>query len=205
MCQTPFPKLQVIIISKLIAFILVFYLPLTLPPPKMMVSRSPTPPNFCTSPPYSPPFRRPIFGWLLCGNSSCGGCLSPQCISCSFVFGCSIQCPKWWYHRSPAPPACRTSPPYSPLLRTLMFGWLLCGNWLVCGCLRPWCIFFFVAQFLPKQWYHISHVPPTRHISPPYSPSLWTPIFGWLLCEPFLIRAIQRQWCITYIYLLSCE
>ena len=40
------------------------------------------------------------------------------------------------------PPTCCTSPPYSPPLRTPIFGWLLCGNRLVCGPLRPWCISF---------------------------------------------------------------
>jgi len=79
-----------------------------------------------------------------------------------------------------------TSPPYSPPLRTPIFGWLLCGYWLVCGRLRPWCIsfsFFIFAQFLPQQWYHISHAPSARRTSPPYFPLLWTPIIVWLLFE----------------------
>ena len=40
---------------------------------------------------------------------------------------------------------------------------------------------------MPKQWYHISHMPPAPRTSSPYFPPLWTPIFGWLLCEPLLI------------------
>ena len=83
---------------------------------------------------------------------------------------------------------CCTSPPYSPLLRTPMFGRLLCGNWLVCGRLRPWCIsfsFFFVAQLCtPKQWYY---TPPACCTSSPFFTPLWAPIFDWLLCEPLLI------------------
>ena len=114
-----------LIIRNLIAFILVFYLPLTSPPPKTMVSRSSTPPTCRTSPPYSPPLQTPIFGWLLCGNSSCGGCLSPQCIPCSFIFGCSIQCPKWW---------CITVPPHllpvAPPLHTPH----CCGHLFLVGC-----------------------------------------------------------------------
>jgi hypothetical protein len=71
-------------------------------------------------------YCRTIFGWLLCENSSVRGHLRPQCISFSFIFGCSIQCPKRWYHSSRTPPACRTSSPYSSLLRTPIFG----GCWV---------------------------------------------------------------------------
>ena len=68
-------------------------------------------------------YCRTIFGWLLCENSSVGGHLRPQCISFSFIFGCSIQCPKQWNQSSRTPPACPTFPPYSPLLQKPIFGW----------------------------------------------------------------------------------
>jgi hypothetical protein len=48
------------------------------------------------SPPYSPPVRMPVFGWLLCVYSLGGGRLRPWCISCLFIFHCSIRCLKQW-------------------------------------------------------------------------------------------------------------
>jgi hypothetical protein len=96
-CKHPSPSFKrsqrKIMISELIAFILVFYLPLTSPPPKTTVSHSPTPPTCHTSPPYSLLLQTPIFGWLLCGNSSYGGCLIPQCISCSFILVAQFNAP----------------------------------------------------------------------------------------------------------------
>ena len=123
------------LICKLDNFILVFIILPTLSPIDL---HPPTLPNGRTTSLYC----QTIFGWLLRENSSVGGHLRPQCISFSFIFGCSIQFPKQWYQSFHTPPACCISPPYSPLLQKPIFGWLLCGNSLVCGRLRPWCVSF---------------------------------------------------------------
>ena len=117
--------------------------------------------------------------------------------------------PQMMVSQFPCTPACYTSPPFSPLLQTPIFGSLLCGNWLVCGSLRFKAMvyfFFVVAHFLPKQWYHISPLPPNCCTSPPYSLLLWRPIFGWLLCEQFLI-GVHPNAIVYYIYIYfpSCE
>ena len=130
----------------------------------------------------------------------------PGCIIYIYIFVVRISAQTMVSHFPRAPPTRRTSLPYSPKLQTPIFGWLLCGNWFVCGCLRPWCIsfsFFFVAQFLSQQWYHISHTPPARRTSPPCVPLLWTPFFGWLLCEPLSIRGPSTGNGVFHIYIFS--
>ena len=120
-----------------------------------------------------------------------------------YIFVVQISAQTMESHFPRAPPTCHTSLPYSPTLRTPIFGWLFCGNWFVCGRLRPLCIsfyFFFVAQFLPQQWYHIPHAPPARHTYPPYCPLFWTPIFGWLLCEPLSI-VVHPKAMVYFIYI----
>ena len=63
---------------------------------------------------------------------------------------------KQWNCASPAPPACRTFPPYPPPSRPPVFGWLLRLKSLTGGHLRPWCIlyiFLFCKSIRrPKQW-----------------------------------------------------
>ena len=114
-----------LIICKLNCFILVFDI---LPTLSLIDLHPPALPDGHTTSLYC----RNIFGWLLCENSSARGHLRPQCISVSFVFGCSTQCPKQWYHSFRTHPACRISPSYSPLLRTPIFGWLSCEiHWYV--------------------------------------------------------------------------
>ena len=64
-------------------------------PPKQWKCAAPPPPARCTSPPYSPPSRPPILGWLLCFKSSIGIRQRPWCIlRCIFCW--SICCAKWW-------------------------------------------------------------------------------------------------------------
>jgi hypothetical protein len=80
-------------------------------PPKQWNYASPTPPARCTFPPYYPPLRPPVFGWLLCLQSSTGGHLRPQCILYFIFFHHSICHPKQWDSVPPrAPrPACLRS------------------------------------------------------------------------------------------------
>ena len=49
-------------------------------PPKQWNCASPTPPARHTFPPYYPPLRPPVFGWLLRLKSSTGGHLMLWCI-----------------------------------------------------------------------------------------------------------------------------
>ena len=64
--------------------------------------------------------------------------------------------PKQWNCASPAPFACRTFPPYSPLSQPPVFGWLLRLQSSTGGHLRPWCIlcfFLFCCSIQhPKRW-----------------------------------------------------
>ena len=63
--------------------------------------------------------------------------------------------PKQWYHISPAPPVCQTSPWTSNLSPTLSLSWLLCVKWFVGGHLRTRCIeflFFCPLNCCPKRW-----------------------------------------------------
>ena len=88
--------------------------------------------------------------------------------------------------------------PVAPPLHTphccgRLFFWLIVV-WKFIGMWPFKAMVFFFAFFLycsilcmPKQWYHISHTPPACRTSSPYFPPLWTPIFGWLLCELMLI------------------
>ena len=63
-------------------------------PPKQLYCASPTLPDCRTFPPYSPPLRPPVFGWLLHVLLSIGGRLRPRCISYIFLFCHYICCPK---------------------------------------------------------------------------------------------------------------
>ena len=54
-----------------------------------------------TSPPYFPPSRLPVFGWLLCEPLLIDGCLRWRCFSCLFIFCRSIRRPKQWNGVSP--------------------------------------------------------------------------------------------------------
>jgi hypothetical protein len=64
--------------------------------------------------------------------------------------------PKQWNCASPAPPACHTSPSYSPPSRTPIFSRLLCGKSSIGSHLRPRprpSLNFFVIPFsCPKRW-----------------------------------------------------
>ena len=73
-------------------------------PPKQWNCASPVPPACRTFPPYYPPLRPPVFGWLLCLKSSTGGHLRLRCIL-YFIFFCrSIRCPKRWDGVPPCTP-----------------------------------------------------------------------------------------------------
>jgi hypothetical protein len=81
----------------------------------------------------------------------------------------------------------------------LVVVWKLIGLWPF-KAMVYFFFFFFVAQFLPQQWYHISHAPTARRTSPPYFPLLSTPIFGWLLCEPLSIGGHPKA-TVYFIYI----
>jgi hypothetical protein len=53
----------------------------------------------------------------------------------------------------------------------------------------------------PKWWYRASPTCPARRTSPPYSPTLQLPVFGWLLCEPLSIDGCLRPWCISCLFI----
>ncbi len=87
----------------------------------------------------------------------------------------------------PAPPDRRTSSPYSPPLRTPVFGWLLCEPLLIGG--RPKATAYFIFLFFCRSICHpqtiIRHPPHMFSrdcISSIMIPSPLTPTFGWLLC-----------------------
>ena len=70
-----------------------------------------------------------------------------------------MQCPtppKQWNCASPAPPACRTFPPYSPPSWPQVFGWLLRLKSLTGGHLRSWYILYIIlfccSIRCPKRW-----------------------------------------------------
>jgi hypothetical protein len=77
--------------------------------------------------------------------------------------------PKQWNCASPAPPACHTLPPYYPLSRPPVFGWLLRLKLLTGGHLRPRCILYyiyFVGQFAaPSNRMVFPHMLPAQHTS----------------------------------------
>ena len=63
------------------------------------------PPHACrTFPPYYPPLRPPVFGWLLRLKSSTGGHLRPQCILYFIFFLHSICHSKRWDGVPPCAP-----------------------------------------------------------------------------------------------------
>ena len=83
-----------------------------------------------------------------------------------------LQCqtpPKQWNCTSPAPPACHTLPPYYPLSRPPVFGWLLRLKLLTGGHLRSRCILYyiyFVGQFAaPSNRMVFPHMLPAQHAS----------------------------------------
>jgi hypothetical protein len=88
--------------------------------------------------------------------------------------------PKQWNCASPAPFACRTFPPYSPLSRPPVFGWLLRLQSSTGGHLRPWCIlcFFLFCYSIqhPKRWDGVpSRAPRPAHLrsnTPPTASAL---------------------------------
>ena len=70
-------------------------------PRKWWYRASLTCPACRTSPPYFPPLRLPVFGWLLCEPLLIDGCLRPWCILCLFTFCPSIRRTKRWNGVSP--------------------------------------------------------------------------------------------------------
>jgi hypothetical protein len=84
------------------------------------------------------------------------------------------------------PPDRCTSSPYSPLLQTPVFGWLLCEQLSIRG--RPKATVCFIFLFFCRSICHpqtiIRRPPHTFHrnrVSSIMIPSLLTPTFGWLL------------------------
>ena len=72
----------------------------------------------------------------------------------------------------------------------LVVVWKFIGMWSFKALVFYFYFFIFCSILcMPKQWYHISHMPPARCTSSPYFPSLWTSIFGWFLCESLLISS----------------
>ena len=84
-------------------------------PPKQWNCTSPAPLACHTFPPYFPPSRPPVFGWLLRFKSSTSGHLRPRCILYLIFFRCSIRRPKRWDGVPPHAPRparlCSKTPP----------------------------------------------------------------------------------------------
>jgi len=111
-------RLRKKLISKLINFILYLLYSQLNPPPKRWYRISPTRPARRTSPPYSPPSRLSVFGWLLCLFTSFYGHLRPRRIFIFVYFCSSVRRPKRRQHAPHTLPAQRASSPTSLLPRT---------------------------------------------------------------------------------------
>ncbi len=106
-------------------------------PPKQWNCASPAPPACRTFPPYKPPLRPPVFGWLLHWKSSTSGHLRLRCILYFIFFHRSIRHPKRWDGVPPPapPPTClRSNIPPTASANYWVDCWLLSS---IGGHLRP--------------------------------------------------------------------
>ncbi len=85
-------------------------------PQKQWCCDSPAPPACCTFPPYYPPSRLPVFGWLLRLKSLIDGHLRPQCILYYIFFVGQFATPNDGTLSPHALPTQRTSALTPPLL-----------------------------------------------------------------------------------------
>ena len=114
--------------------------------------------------------------------------------------------PQMMVSQFPCTPACYTSPPFSPLLQTPIFGSLLCGNWLVCGSLRfkAMVYFFFrCCSFFAQTM--VSHFPIASQLLylPSILPSVMEAYFWLVVVWAVFDRGPSKCNCVLYIYIFS--
>ena len=121
-------------------------------PPKQWNCASPAPPARRTFPPYYPPLRPPVFGWLLHLNSSTGSHLRPRCVC--FFFCRSICSPKQWDGVPPRAPHPTCLHSNTPPTAYADYQVDCCLKFPNSGYLRPEpgaSLYFFVRPFLMLQ------------------------------------------------------